>query len=342
MANEVPKETNASNPRKIRSSSGRVDSWNASVWRAGSIVFRLCIAILLLTISAAGIPAARAQGVAPAETVMFKSLSGEVITGRLFLPQGTGPFPAVVGLHGSGGYAPAHDRWATRLTASGYAMFLVDSYTPRGYREIISVGLQTVPPELRVKDAVGALEYLQTRKEINPKEIAVLGWSQGATTAVMATATMRQTLIAKTAPHFAAAIALYPRCDQYMTNTQPVGDTPLLVLMGSADSVTPAAACDTLFGAWLSKGAAVSLIVYPGQQHNFDFTAPTTAMLDRSQKIADPPALSPTWTPVDDAERRTLGFLDRRMGLDSVPASGKSPVYVNGSPKQGETQGVIR
>ncbi|MDR6287621.1 dienelactone hydrolase [Inquilinus ginsengisoli] len=305
-------------------------------------MFRLCIAILLLTASVVRIPAAQAQGVAPAETVMFKSLSGEVITGRLFLPQGAGPFPAVVGLHGSGGYAPAHDRWATRLTASGYAMFLVDSYTARGYREIISVGLQTVPVELRVKDAVGALEYLQTRKEINPKEIAVLGWSQGATTAVAATATMRQSLIAKTAPHFAAAIALYPRCDQYMTNTQPVGDTPLLVLMGSADTVTPAAACGTLFGAWLSKGAAVSLIVYPGQQHNFDFTAPTTALLDRTTPIADPPALSPSWTPVDDAERRTLGFLDRRLGLDSVAASGKSPVYVNGNPNQNGSQGIVQ
>lgn len=305
-------------------------------------MFRLCIAILLLTVGPGLVPLARAQGVAPAEAVVFKSLSGEVIAGRLFLPQGTGPFPAVVGLHGSGGYAPAHDRWATRLTASGYAMFLVDSYTPRGYREIISVGLSTIPVELRVKDAVGALEYLQTRKEINPKQIAVLGWSQGATVAVATAATMRQTLIAKTAPHFAAAIALYPRCDQYMTGSQPVGDTPLLVLMGAADTVTPAAACDTLFDAWLSKGAMVSLVVYPGMRHNFDFTAPTTAMLDRTQPIADPPALSPSWTPVDDAERRTLGFLDRRLGLDSAPASVNSPVYVNGSPNQTQNQGVVR
>jgi dienelactone hydrolase len=306
-------------------------------------MFRLCITILLLAATPVLDRSARAQGMAPAETVMFKSLSGEVITGRLFLPPGAGPFPAVVGLHGSGGYAPAHDRWATRLTASGYAMFLVDSYTPRGYREIISVGLSTIPVELRVKDAVGALEYLQTRKEINPKQIAVLGWSQGATTAVATTATMRQTLIAKTAPHFAAAIALYPRCDQYMTNTQPVGDTPLLVLMGAADTVTPAAACDTLFDAWLSKGAAVRLVVYPGMQHNFDFTAPTTAMLDRAQPIADPPALSPSWTPVDDAEVRALSFLDKRLGLDLGAGSVKSPLYVKGNPAPPSgNQGVVR
>lgn len=306
-------------------------------------MFRLCIVLLLLAAAPILHRPARAQGMAPAEAVTFKSLSGEVITGRLFLPQGTGPFPAVVGLHGSGGYAPAHDRWATRLTASGYAMFLVDSYTPRGYREIASIGLATIPVELRVKDAVGALEYLQTRKEINPKQIAVLGWSQGGTTAVATTATMRQALIAKTAPHFAAAIALYPRCDQYMTNTQPVGDTPLLVLMGAADSVTPAAACDTLFDTWLSKGAAVSLIVYPGMQHNFDFTAPTTAMLDRAQAIATPPVLSPTWTPVDDAELRALSFLDKRLGLDLGAGSVKSPLYVKGNsaPPLGNL-GVVR
>jgi dienelactone hydrolase len=306
-------------------------------------MFRLYLAILFLAAATALGRPARAQGMAPAESVMFKSLSGEVITGRLFLPKGTGPFPAVVGLHGSGGYAPAHDRWATRLAASGYAMFLVDSYTARGYREIISVGLSTIPVPLRVKDAIGALEYLQTRKEINPKEIAVLGWSQGATTAVATAATMRQTLIAKTAPHFAAAIALYPRCNQYMTDTQPMGDTPLLVLMGSADAVTPAAACDTLFDAWLSKGAAVSLIVYPGMKHNFDFTAPTTAMLDRAQPIADPPAISPSWTPVDDAEVRALSFLDKRLGLDLGVGSVKSPLYVKGNPEPPSAiQGVVR
>jgi len=306
-------------------------------------MFRLCLAILLLIVASFRDGTARAQGMAPAETVLFKSLSGEVITGRLFLPKGTGPFPAVVGLHGSGGYAPAHDRWATRLAASGYAMFLVDSYTPRGYREIVSVGLSTIPVPLRVKDAIGALEYLQTRKEINPKQIAVLGWSQGGTAAVATAATMRQALIAKTAPHFAAAIALYPRCNQYMTDAQPVGDTPLLVLMGSADTVTPAAACDTLFDAWLSKGAAVSLVVYPGMQHNFDFTAPTTAMLDRAQPIADPPAISPSWTPVDDAELRALSFLDRRLGLDPGAGSVKSPLYVKGNPiSPMGSQGVVR
>jgi dienelactone hydrolase len=60
---------------------------------------------------------------------------------------------------------------------------------------------------------------------------------------------------------FAAAVALYPRC-QYFQRFQP--DVPLLILIGELDDWTPAKDCVPL------AGERVTVKVYPGAHHSFD------------------------------------------------------------------------
>jgi dienelactone hydrolase len=266
--------------------------------------------LALLTGLLAGI-LLRASPAAAEEALSFPSLSSDMVTGSLFLPEGPPPYAAIVGLHGAGGLSAAHDRWARRLAANGYAMLLVDSYTPRGYREIGSIGLHIVPVAMRLKDAFGALLYLRSRPEIDAARVALLGWSQGGTTALAAAATLRRTLVGPDVPLFAAAVALYPRCNQDMETAEPAGDTPLLALLGGADIVTPATACDTLFHRWTAGGAAVDMVLYPEAPHSFDFANPLSTMLVRAAAAAEMPSLGVQWTPVDDAEQRVLRFLDR-------------------------------
>src|SRR4029450_7340740 len=50
---------------------------------------------------------------------------------ELWLPPGTGPFPAVVVMHGCSGVRDHHRGWAGRLTEWGYAAALLDSFHPR-------------------------------------------------------------------------------------------------------------------------------------------------------------------------------------------------------------------
>jgi len=57
----------------------------------------------------------------------------------LYRPSGTGPFPAVVALHGCSGLLNASGQivgrfadWGTRLSAAGVAVVFPDSFTPRG------------------------------------------------------------------------------------------------------------------------------------------------------------------------------------------------------------------
>ena len=75
---------------------------------------------------------------AGSETVSFDvapALSNSVtLSAELTRPEGEGPFPAVVMLHGCNGlWRPWDDLWAGRLVRWGYVAFQVDSFGPRGY-----------------------------------------------------------------------------------------------------------------------------------------------------------------------------------------------------------------
>src|SRR5262249_57306557 len=63
------------------------------------------------------------------------------LRGLLYRPDGPGPFPAVVALHGCGGLVrndgTAYRRfaaWGERLSANGLAVLFLDSYSTRGLR----------------------------------------------------------------------------------------------------------------------------------------------------------------------------------------------------------------
>src|SRR5258707_13416503 len=79
----------------------------------------------------------------PLERVEFESASqrllsgglirGDRIQGYLAKPDGAGPFPAVVGLHGCAGmHDTRKQRLADELVAWGSVVLLVDSYATRG------------------------------------------------------------------------------------------------------------------------------------------------------------------------------------------------------------------
>src|SRR4051812_5905195 len=65
------------------------------------------------------------------EFVRFKS-GDTTLTGYMARPAGSGPFPAVVLLHGCGGYHSSMMSWTDRLAAMGYVALSVDSFGPRG------------------------------------------------------------------------------------------------------------------------------------------------------------------------------------------------------------------
>ena len=85
---------------------------------------------------------------------------------ELYLPPGTAPAGAIVVLHGCNGVG-LHDReWTRRLAGWGFAALLIDSFGPRGFREVGNRG-RLVPPEAQARDAFDGAAYLRDAPEVN-------------------------------------------------------------------------------------------------------------------------------------------------------------------------------
>ena len=125
------------------------------------------------------------------EQVSYENTADKVkLAATLTLPKGPGPFPAVVLITGSG----PQDRDESLL---GHQPFLVlaDYLTRRGIAVLraddrgvggSSRGGANDTTENYAADALAGVEFLKGRKEIDPKEIGLIGHSEGGVAAPMA------------------------------------------------------------------------------------------------------------------------------------------------------------
>ena len=202
---------------------------------------RTGLALLAISLTLASAPAAAAEWVSldsaitPPSKLQVRAarLRGKEpklpppirIKARLDRPAGDGPFPAVVLLHGCYGIQPYQRALADDLVALGYVVLQVDSYGPRrietlcdAYSRMASVGQEL--------DAYGALAYLAERPFVDSDRIAMLGWSVGATSVLLALD--REKIHALFPRKFRAAVAFYPYC----LPAQGPFVAPLLLLIG--------------------------------------------------------------------------------------------------------------
>src|ERR1043166_1515289 len=129
-------------------------------------------------------------------------------------PDGAGPFPAVVLMHGCHGISRSTHDWARWFRERGYVALIVDSWTPRGIKDGCVPG-PDVPSTERFNDAVGALRWLHSRPYVDPRRVGVVGWSNGGVFAMAlvngpSLERARQRGVEIPAPGFAAWGA--PRC----------------------------------------------------------------------------------------------------------------------------------
>jgi dienelactone hydrolase len=210
-----------------------------------------------------------------AETVTFQG-DGVTLSGAFFAPAGTGPFPAVVALHGCGGLykksgalSQRHADWAARLAANGYAVLFVDSFGSRGAGSQCRTRDRAIRAwRERVRDVYAARAYLQNRPDVRADAISLLGWSNGGSTVLYAVRPRSRPHDGK--PDFAKAVAFYPGCRVPAKRGNWHSRLPLLILIGAADDWTPAAPCEALAEKAAAAGEKVSIEVYPGAYHDFD------------------------------------------------------------------------
>jgi dienelactone hydrolase len=198
------------------------------------------------------------------ERAAILSTDGTALDSLIFRPEGAGPHPAVILLHGCGGrddrrgaMMPRDADWASRLAASGYLVVAPDSFRSRGVGQQCTVSNRAVlAGRERRADALGVRDWLAARDDVRAGAIVLMGFSNGGST-VLHTAS---------APGFAAFIAFYPGCAPIQRRRGWQPSAPMLLLIGEADDWTPAAPCAALAGAH----PAITFRAYPSAHHGFD------------------------------------------------------------------------
>lgn len=229
---------------------------------------------LLLILQGASEPARAAEAASEAEVVAFAA-GADRLEAVLVRPDGPGPFPAVVAMHGCSGLSdgdgrlsPRHADWAQHLRRLGFLVLLVDSFGSRG------LGSQCRTQDRgarawkeRVGDALAARAYLRRRPDVRAAAVSLMGWSNGASTVLYV---LKATAAEPDDERFASAVALYPGCRLPLERGDWHTATPLLLLIGEADDWTPAPPCQALADAAIAAGEPVTFHSYAGAYHDFD------------------------------------------------------------------------
>ena len=242
----------------------------------------------------------------------------------LYKPDGPGPFPALVLAHQCGGLGNGRRQnlsmldWAQQGVANGYVVLMIDALGPRNVDSVCMGPKAGVTFMRGARDVIQAAEHLRTLAYVDGKRIGLAGYSWGAMVGLLTSSDG----VSKHGENraFGAIVSFYPGCftlrpangSPYELVRPDIG-TPLLVLMGSADTETPATECVQKLEPVRSSGAPIELHVYPDTTHCWDckhldgFTKTDSRgnhVLYRYSEAA-----------TTDASKRMFAFLSAQLGL---------------------------
>jgi dienelactone hydrolase len=181
---------------------------------------------------------------------------GLPVKATLTKPEGKGPFPAIVMFPNGGGWPDTPRHWRERFNAWGYVTLEVgDENKVPDYME---------PPSL-VLDAIGALKYLQEIPYVDSNRVVVMGWDQGAETALWAIDASGWA--GKHKDRFVAAVAIYPPCG---FSTAGQFFSPALIISAELDDSAKPSDCERLVKSVPLDLNVPILKIIPGAYHWFD------------------------------------------------------------------------
>jgi dienelactone hydrolase len=231
---------------------------------------------LSLTLLAAADPASAAPLPAPRQVDIPASAS-LTVHAQLYKPDGEGPFPTVIALHGCGGLGghsepvlPRYRDWAEALLKSGHAVLLPDSYGSRDLGPQCRVNLKerrVLARRERVADVNASRQWLLQQPWVARDRISLIGWANGASALLWAV--RPQSLSRSTEPDFRSAIAFYPDC-RVSSGLGWSTRVPTLLLIGAKDDVSSPSACRQVVEGARGRSALARIIVYPSAAHDFD------------------------------------------------------------------------
>lgn len=188
------------------------------------------------------------------------------IGGELAFPDSAaGPVPVVLLVHSIGGIGYPELRWKKFYLEQGYATFMLDYLAPR------NTDRRSRPWPRSGQDVHDAIKVLQTHPGIDKERIAVQGWSNGATIAVLGASVMagRDEVVFPR-----GFIMIYGGCG----NAKLLSESPVTseksaayrFYVGAEDAPVVPERCKAAAERLSEAGIDAQANIYPGVYHSFD------------------------------------------------------------------------
>ena len=213
----------------------------------------------------------------------YKS-NGVDISAYLYKPEGAGPFPAVLVLHGGLGLTKDYRLYASWLATQGYVALAPDYMSPLVLHEWTGSEYLTYTDPARAILAQG-LEALKSLPYVDAEHVAIIGFSLGGYFAfLLGTRSDLKAVVSYYGAYIPDSAAKYRFADIVAQINEPV-----LMFHGDADSDVPISAAYTTRDLLTSFNKQFDFIVYPGVGHLFNFAGQATfdanAAQDSQQKV---------------------------------------------------------
>lgn len=246
-----------------------------------------------------------------AQWIKVDARDGRRMLAAVFRPQGAGPFPVVVVLHGAAGFQPAQIELAGELARAGFVAVagcwqLIASPPARVPNPVCSEApaqalWQADPATHSGKELVAAA---RTLPGVRPDRVGLYGLSRGGNAALWAASTGApvHAVVADAPAHIATRIVPTPPG----TQTVLAGlAAPTLILHGTADRLVPVGQSREYERAARAMGKPVTAVYFEGMGHQVTlppFGTEPPALAERRRKVQP------------EARGRAIAFLREHLG----------------------------
>lgn len=209
------------------------------------------------------------------EEIVARAPAAKVrLDGQLFMPATPASqktLPAVILAPGSGGVSPAHLAHASKLSAAGLAVFVLDPFAGRGVKDTISNQGQ-FSMAASAYDILAAARMLAQQKEIDPQRIGAIGYSRGGIAVLMAAhRQLAQPVLGDM--RLRAVMAGWPWCG-YQFERPDTGSTHVRFMLGAVDNWVSVQQCQAMVAATRAANPNVTVRLFKDGSHGFGYGNP--------------------------------------------------------------------
>lgn len=227
---------------------------------------------------------------------------GSQISAYFYKPAGTGPFPAILMLHGKDGLQEYQRSYASWLSAQGYVVLAPDYLTPVGIASQAWTGSDYGKHTDRIREIqADGLESLKSLTYVDSNRMGIVGFSLGGYYAfILATRDDVKGIVSYYGAYFITAP--YKPENDYLARYKFIDivtqiKAPVLMFHGDTDALVSISTAEAARGLLDSNNKPNEYYVYAGVGHAFNIQGAPTY---NAQAVAD-------------SEQKTIAFLKAKL-----------------------------